>query len=338
MRMWDRVCRGVFWILASLLGGLLVLASPAAAQVRTSDPMTTRSLSIDGELHAGAAQFRRVSGGCIALPDGTFLCDAPSATVLVPYATLAIDVQDRVLRLGREEEALFVELDANLRVGVREAYGEDGSWRGAWLNVWIAAAIAHRTPSLTLRASFGIAPPLRTAVNRGLPDRQLTAGWGQWDQWLATIDIVPFGFTGLVEGRLDQLDLGADTAIVLGPGFSGTRLVGAPDPGLYLWTGVGGWLAAHLGDAVRLGLRLQGVFWLNRGYEERCEGSACRFVEAAPQTDFQASVIPFVRVLFPPGYLELRLQINLDEPHGPTLVGADQVWAVALRGGASWDG
>ncbi len=79
------------------------------------------------------------------------------------------------------------------------------------------AAIAHRTPSLTLRASFGIAPQLRTAVNRGLPDRQLTAGWGQWDQWLATIDIVPFGFTGLVEGRLEQLDLGADTAIGPGP-------------------------------------------------------------------------------------------------------------------------
>ena len=105
-----------------------------------------------------------------------------------------------------------------------------------------------------------------------------------------------------------------------------------------LWTGVGGWLAAHLGDAVRLGLRLQGVLWLHRGYEERCEGSACGFVEAAPQTDFQASVIPFVRVLFPPGYLELRLQLNLDEPHGPTLVGAEQVWAIALRGGASWDG
>ena len=223
------MCRTKVSILASLLGGVLVLASPALAQVRTSDPMTTRSLSIDGELHVGAAQFRRVSGGCIALPDGTFLCDAPSATILVPYATLAIDVQDRVLRLGREEEALFVELDADLRVGVREAYGEDGAWRGAWLDVWIAAALAHRTPSLTLRASFGIAPPLRTAVNRGLPDRQLTAGWGQWDQWLATIDIVPFGFTGLVEGRLEQLDLGADTAIVLGPGFSGTRLVGSPD-------------------------------------------------------------------------------------------------------------
>jgi hypothetical protein len=316
----------------------LVLASPALAQVRTSDPMTTRSLSIDGELHAGAAQFRRGSEGCRTTPEGFIVCEPVGPTVSRPFATLAVDVQDRVLRLGREEEALFVELDANLRIGVREAYADDGSWRGAWLNVWIAAAIAHRTPSLTLRASFGIAPPLRTAVNRGLPDSQLTAGWGQWDQWLATIDIVPFGFTGLVEGRLEQIDLGADTAIVLGPGFSGTRLVGPPDPGLYFWTGVGGWLAAHLGEAFRLGLRLQGVFWLNRGYEERCDGSACRFVEAAPQTDFQASVIPFVRVVFPPGYLELRLQINLDEPHGPTLVGAEQVWAIALRGGASWDG
>ena len=180
--------------------------------------MTTHSLSVDGELQAGGAQYRRASGGCFTLPDGTLLCDAPSVTVVQPFAALALDVQDRVLRVGREDENLFVEMDGNLRFGVREAYRDDGSWHGAWLSAWIAVAVAHRTPSLTLRASFGVAPPLRTALHRTLP------------------------------------------------------------------------------------------------------------------------VIPFVRVLFPPGDLELRLTINLDEPHGPTLVGADQVWAIALRGGAAWDG
>ncbi len=80
------------------------------------------------------------------------------------------------------------------------------------------------------------------------------------------------------------------------------------------------------------------VFWVHDGPETRCdEEGMCASVEGI-YPDFQASVVPFVRVHFPPGYLELRFQINLDEPHGPMLAGADQVWAISLRGGASWDG
>lgn len=308
---------------ACLVWVLVVPIDSAFAQVRTSDPMATHSLSIEGELNAGAAQERRAGWG---------------ASRVRPFAGLAIDVQDRVLRIGRDEEALFVELDANLRLGLREAYRDDGSWQGAWLSAWIAAAIAHRTPSLTLRASFGVAPPLRTALHRTLPEPQLTAGWGHWDHWLATADILPFGFMGLVEGRLGQIDLGADTALVLGPGLPVDTGLSTIDRGLYFWAGVGGWLAAHLGEHVRLGLRVQGMFWVHQGPETRCDmfGSCASLDGTYP--DFQASVLPFVRVLFPPGYVELRLQINLDEPHGPTLAGADQVWALSLRGGASWDG
>lgn len=316
------------------VGGVSWSSGRAEAQVRTSDPMTTHSLSIEGELQVGAAQEFRRGLGCLP---GVGACD-PGETRVRPFGALAIDVQDRVLRIGREEEALFLELDANLRLGLREAYRDDGSWQGVWLNVWIAAAIAHRTPSLTLRASFGIAPPLRTALHRTLPEAQLTAGWGQWDHWLATADILPFGFMGLVEGRLGQIELGADTALVLGPGLPVETGIGTANRGLYFWGGLGAWLAAHLGDAVRLGLRLQGVLWVHEGVETRCDDlGRCDSVDGV-YPDFQASVLPFVRVHFPPGYLELRFQINLDEPHGPTLAGADQVWAISLRGGASWDG
>ena len=323
--------------MVSLTTALAGQDGQAVAQVRTSDPMGTHSLSIDGELQVGAAQEFRRGLGCIVASDGTLLCGTPSETRVRPFGALAIDVHDRVLRIGREDEALFVELDANLRLGFREAYSHTGSWQGAWLNVWLAAAIAQRTPSLTLRASFGIAPPLRTALHPNLPEAQLTAGWGQWDQWLAIADIVPFGLMGLVEGRLGQIDLGADTALVLGPGFSSSSL-SSSSAELYFWGGLGGWLAAHLGDVVRLGFRLQGVFWVHDGPETRCdESGTCASVEGV-YPDFQASVVPFVRAIFPPGYVELRLQINLDEPHGPTLSGADQVWAIALRGGASWDG
>lgn len=104
---------------------------------------------------------------------------------------------------------------------------------------------------------------------------------------------------------------------------------------MHFWGGLGGWLAAHLGEAVRLGLRIQGVLWLPQSPILCTDGFSCPVASADP--DFQASLLPFLRVDFPPRHLELRFHLNLDEPHGPTLAGADQVWAVALRGGASWE-
>jgi hypothetical protein len=321
------------WLAAVL--SALAGAATAHAQVRTSDPMTTHALSIDGELHAGEARDVGHGGAsCSPTPTG-IVCTDPVA-IGRPFGTLALDVAGRVARVGQEDEALFVELDASLRLGLREAYREDGSWRGAWMGVWLGAALAHRTPSLTLRGSVGLAPPLRTAIQSGLREDQLAAGWGQWDHWLAVEQVVPFGFLGLVEGRLAALDVGADTALVLGPSFPVPTLAGPADRGVFFWAGLGGWLSAHLGEAVRLGLRVQGVLWLHAGPEDRCDASGCASRDDL-YSDFQASAIPFVRVLFPPGHLELRLQLNLDEPHGPTLAGREQVWAVAVRGGASWD-
>lgn len=333
LRDWTKTACGISTGAAAVLGLLVGDANGASAQVRTSDPMTTHGVSLEGEVHVGEARELH-HPPCTTTAMG-LTCPGPIVQGRV-FGTLAVDVQDRVAQLGRAEESLFVELDASLRLGLRDYYRDDGAWRGAWLNVWVAAAIAHRTPSLTLRGSLGVAPPLRTLVTRGLPEAQLTAGWGQWDQWLAMERVVPVGVMGLVEGRVGQLDAGADTALVLGPTFSDDTALA--DRGLYFWGGLGGWLAAHLGDVVRLGLRAQGVFWLHSGPETRCEaGRPCATVTGL-FTDFQASLVPFVRLLFPPGYLELRMQINLDEPHGPSLVGAEQVWAVALRGGASWDG
>lgn len=321
---------------ASTVASMVALAGAgsARAQVRTSDPMTTHALSFEAEVHAGEA---RDAPPLSCTPTETGIVCVDPVAIGRPFGSLAIDAEGRVARVGRAEEALFVEVEARLRLGLREAYREDGSWRGAWMNVWLGAAIAHRTPSLTVRGALGLAPPLRTAVQSGLREDQLAAGWGQWDHWLVLEHVVPIGFLGLVEGRFDALDVGADTAIVLGPSFGAPALSGSETRGLFFWTGLGGWIAAHLGDAVRLGLRLQGVLWLHAGPEERCDEIGRCALRDDVYPDFQASLVPFVRVLFPPGYLELRLQLNLDEPHGPTLAGREQVWAVAVRGGASWD-
>lgn len=59
--------------------------------------------------------------------------------------------------------------------------------------------------------------------------------------------------------------------------------------------------------------------------------------EERTESDFQLSAIPFVRLSFAPAWVELRWQVNLDEPHGPIFAGSTAVWALALRGGARWD-
>jgi hypothetical protein len=80
---------------------------------------------------------------------------------------------------------------------------------------------------------------------------------------------------------------------------------------------------------------LQGVLTVFDGTEVR--GMGIFLVEEGTRTDFQLSAIPFVRLSFPPGHVELRWQVNLDEPHGPIFAGPAPVWALALRGGVSLD-
>jgi hypothetical protein len=207
--------------------------------------------------------------------------------------------------------------------------------------VWLGAALSQRNAAMTLRGSLGLAPPLRSAVTAQVPDAQLAAGWGDWDRWLVIEKVVPFGFLGLVEGHLGAVDLGADVALIAAPSFAGNdQLFDGYDlyrrpSGFFFWSGLGAWVRGHVGDVLSLGVRLQGVLTVFDGTEVR--GMGIFLVEEGTRTDFQLSAIPFVRLSFPPGHVELRWQVNLDEPHGPIFAGPAPVWALALRGGVSLD-
>ena len=295
---------------------LVLMASPAVAQLRTSDPVGERALWLGAELDVGTVG-RRVR--CL-LPDPT--CGGENHT---PLGALTLDFTGRASSIGRTEEHLFLEVDANLRFGFASAYDPTGGYDGAWVgSPWVAIAIAHRTGALTVRGAFGIAPPLRSLVNGALGAEGVLSGpWGGWDVWLTLANVVPVGFTGLAEARLGPVDIGGDLALVAGPQF------GFSDPGLLFWAALGGWLAVDAGDAAQVGLRVHGVTTL--------------YASDRVFSDFQATVVPFVRVLIAPagdapsGEVELRVTLNVDEPFGPAFVGNQYVWAVGLMGGASWD-
>jgi len=298
---------------------MVLMASPAVAQLRTSDPVGERALWLGAELDVGTVAQRVY---CPMGPGIGTTCGGENHT---PIGSLTLDSTGRAGSVGRAEERLFLEVDANLRFGSTSAYDPAGGYDGTWVgNPWLAIAIAHRTSALTVRGAFGIAAPLRSLVNGRLGVEGVLSGpWGGWDGWLTLANVVPVGLTGLAEARLGPVDIGGDLALVAGPQFDYS------DPGLYFWAAVGGWLAVDAGDLAQVGLRLHGVttiFEADRVY-----------------SDFQAAVVPFVRLLFAPagdgpsGAVELRVTLNVDEPFGPAFVGNVYVWAVGLTGGVRWD-
>lgn len=297
----------------------LVWSLPASAQVRTSDPMVDRAVSLDAELTAGGAR----RGGAE-----------------FPIVVGSIDLGARLARISPE---INIELEAGLRLG----YLEPESFRIAadpvWAAMWMGTGIAHRTPGLTIRGAVGLAPPLRSVVSAHVEESQLAAAWGNWDQWLVIEQVVPFGLRGLVEGRLGDVDVGADAALILGPCWGGENpgaLYDARRTGIFFWGAFGGWINGHLSEVFSLGLRVQGVATVFHGATPPIVTGPIidtRVFDELTAADFQLSAIPFVRASFAPGWIELRWQVNLDEPHGPIFDGSTAVWALALRGGASWD-
>ena len=311
----------VVWVFL-LLGGLPV----ASAQSRTSDMLgPDATLAVEAEISAGQAAL-----------------SAFAERQEFALVTGAVDVQGRVARVGAAEDLLVIEIEGSARIG---HLGREPTLSRAenppWMAVWLGAALARRSADLTLRLSVGLAPPLRTVVSPQVPDAQLAAGWGDWDRWMVVEQVVPFGVLGLVESRMDDLDLGADLALVAAPSIAGDQeLFDGFDyyrrpTGSFFWSGIGAWLRGHLGDLLSLGVRLQGVVSIFAGREER--GGPILVVDDGVRADFQFSVVPFVRVSFAPGFVEARWQVNVDEPHGPIFVGANAVWAVALRGGMALD-
>lgn len=298
---------------------LALTASPAAAQLRTRDPVGERAMWLGAELSVGTVVRRAFC------PIGPIIDTTCGGDDHSPLGALTLDFTGRAASIGRAEQRLFLELDANLRFGLADSHDSTGEYDGAWVgSPWLAMAIAHRTSALTVRGALGIAPPLRSLVNGFLSaGGVLGAPWGAWDRWLTVPNVVPVGLTGMAEARLGPVDVGGDLALVVAPEF------GTLDPGTFFWVAVGGWLAVDAGDVAQLGLRLHGV----------------TTVLAADRvlTDFQATVVPFVRVLIAPaedapsGAVELRATLNIDEPFGPAFVGNPYVWAIALAGGASWD-
>lgn len=179
------------WIVATLLVGVWSLG--AAAQVRTSDPMQANAFSLEGEIVAGSV---RLAGEDFPIVAGS------------------LDVQARVARLSPE---VGLEVDGGLRFGYLEPESFSTAGDPPWASMWLGVAIAHRTPTLTVRGGLGLAPPLRTAVTPHIEEWQLASSWGNWDQWLVVEQVVPFGLRGLVESRLGDVDVGGDAALILGP-------------------------------------------------------------------------------------------------------------------------
>jgi hypothetical protein len=311
-------------LLGACLAGAVFCAdplgpAPARAQVRTSDPMETRALSVDGELATGTARGGRE----------------------VPFVNLALDAQGRFTSL--DGDVLGLELEGSFRLGYFEPHDP---WREAsapWAALWLGGAVAHRTPSLTVRGGVGVGPPLRSLVSYNLDESQLAAGWGDWERWLVIDQVVPFGLRGSFEARLGDLDVGGELALIAAPCLEGEepiRRLGNRRTGTFFWAAAGAWLTGHVSDVLSVGLRVQGVATIFHGATPPAVVPPIidtTWWDHRTETDFQLSAVPFVRLTFAPAYLELRWQVNLDEPHGPIFAGPAPVWALALRGGVSLD-
>lgn len=311
----------------SAVAGILVtgaFVSIAEAQLRTEDAAETRALAVQGEFTVGVYRTPPIPELAVIGIDPA----QPDAPIL----TLSADATGRLLALGGAEERLYLEVDADVRVGWLDLDTRVDGGSDAWLgNAWVAVAIAHREPGWTLRGGVGVGLPLATVTGEIRFDG-VDGSWGRWNAWSLRERMVPVGAHGLYEARFAGIDVGADAVVIAGPRFG---LGGYPleyDRAFWLYSGLGGWLTGHLGPWVDLGMRLQGVFtfrqWTNPGLSGEIEHT---------RTDFQASLVPFVRANFAPGHLELRFQLNLDEPYGPPFSGSGTVWALALQGGAAWD-
>lgn len=182
-------------------------------------------------------------------------------------------------------------------------------------------ASSEGTPANPFLGAYYVSAHGRTMVRVGAgiaigvanEDSPLLLHWlmrGLRDLWM----LLPHSFNLVPRFRLDTI---VSRGVTLGIDAD----LGFHDPtegGDWEITGQTGFdVTGRIGSSFELGLRLQLGMWLTG------EGDDV----------VQTSAVPFVRALFGPGYAELRLLMNLDEPAGFAF-DRGKFWMLTLGGGA----
>ncbi len=308
----------------TLILTLLLLTSTAHAQL-TRDAVGSGRSALEAQLTSGA----RTRFG-VRTDLGPGLPPIVERTQHIPFVTLQFRLTQHITRLTPD---LALEFDLDAALAAESFYSSTGEFDGLWLgSPWLGLSVASRSPARTLRASFGVAPPLATL--REIRVQSVTAGGvGGWNAWLTERELVPIGLLGLGEWRFTHLDVGAELALIVAP-FASSYL---RTWGVVAWAAAGVWLTGHLSNEVDLGARLQGVARFGQ-YDMYTSTS---ITESA---HMDVSLTPFLRYWLTrapspspvPAFVELRLNFNFVEPYGPVFVANESTWSLAVAIGTNW--
>lgn len=207
-------------------------------------------------------------------------------------------------------------LDVDLAWRSVAAWGAADSFRVG--NPYLGVRFGWRDTIWVARGGVGTTAPLTNAFDDGPGDhaayRLGQAVLGMWDPWLLEPEIQPLVVRGDFEIHSQYVLGGFEAA--LGTIFP-LRRAGGGNTEWVFQTGAFGAFTPI--PEIAIGLRFQMVFATNWR------------VGFAGVDDAQLALIPFFRVDLEPAFFELRLLMNLDEPHGWAF--DDGVWAVSLTAG-----
>ncbi|AKF09918.1 hypothetical protein [Sandaracinus amylolyticus] len=292
--------------------GPLVLASVLTASVATAQTRTGESLDpaierrISGEIAGGA--WHPILGGYTL------------------FGSLAAFASGRVGVWSRDERGLgTIELEGTLRGYFGRTYEHVGTF--------LCCAIGGSTMSLMFGWSDGASIRLRGGPAVVLPFAMLNgdsrraermthfghAIVGLWDRWDGFVHGPGMLARGDVDARAGALLAGGDLAV-----GASLWLLDANEetPVAVAFYQVGAYVGAQATDWLAIGARVQLAGW--------SDGGGTPNVVSRP-ADAQLSLVPFVRFLVRPGFVEVRGTLNLDEPEG--LATRSKVWGVRIAGG-----